>query len=520
LAASRLGIILAVVAVRAAIAQDATMQEVAVDPPGRVARLSFIEGQVSLGPAESEDWTDAVLNRPLTSGDKLWLDRDARAELETGSATVHLDHGTGFRFVQLDDAVMLMSLTEGAASVRVRDLAERERVQVETPNAAVLLRRPGEYQFEVDPGTDRTIVRARSGEAEIRGGGARSARSYVLRANEEGVFTGLDDLRAQIGVVAPRTAFESWAYDRAQDEDRAVSSRYVSREVVGYEDLDDYGEWLHEPAYGYVWRPLHVGYGWAPYRFGRWVWIRPWGWTWIDDARWGFAPFHYGRWLQLRNHWCWVPGPRHLRPVYAPALVGWVGGAYPRFSASPGRVGWFPLAPHEVYVPAYRHTPRYIRRVNLANTVIADTRQISSADTARDRQRELRYRASADAVTTAQQDRFATEGRAVGEGRLRLSERELREARDEPRSVSSSRGVTRSRPQAATQPRDTRPSGEVKRDVPQAQTRPAVESPRTPSAPQRSAPAAERSQSRDAPAADRQSQPRSSRANPPGYRQQ
>jgi hypothetical protein len=185
-AASRLSALLAVVAVESAIAQDPTASETVVDPPGRVARLSYVEGQVSLAPAESEDWAEAVLNRPLTTGDRLWLDSDARAELEVGSATIHLDRGTGFGFVQLGDAIMQMSLTEGAATIRVRTLAERESIQVETPNASVLLRRPGEYHIEIDVSGDRTIVKARSGEAEIRGG----AKSYVLRANEEGVFTG------------------------------------------------------------------------------------------------------------------------------------------------------------------------------------------------------------------------------------------------------------------------------------------------------------------------------------------
>ena len=67
----------------------------------------------------------------------------------------------------------------------------------------------------------------------------------------------------------------------------------------------------------------YVAAGWAPYRYGRWAWVSPWGWTWIDDARWGFAPFHYGRWAYASNRWCWVPGPRYVHAVYAPALVAW-----------------------------------------------------------------------------------------------------------------------------------------------------------------------------------------------------
>mgnify|MGYP006969297544 CR=1 FL=1 len=66
---------------------------------------------------------------------------------------------------------------------------------------------------------------------------------------------------------------------------------------------------------------------WAPYTTGRWAWVAPWGWTWVDVAPWGFAPFHYGRWVPRGPYWAWSPGRYVARPVYAPALVGWVGGA-------------------------------------------------------------------------------------------------------------------------------------------------------------------------------------------------
>ena len=442
--ASGLAALLAIFAVQPALAQEEAISELVVDPPGRVARLAYVEGQVSLAAAGSEGWADAVLNRPLTSGDQLSLDRDARAELEIGSVTLHLDRGTAFGFDQLDDAVMLMSLTEGAASIHVRTLAEHERVQVETPNAAVLLREPGEYHFDVDTAADRTVVRTRSGEAEVRGG----AKSYLVRANEEGVFSGLDDLHAQIGPIPPRTAFETWANDRAQREDESVSSRYVSRDMIGYEDLDDYGDWRHEPAYGYVWQPRYIGH-WAPYRFGSWVWVSPWGWTWLDDARWGFAPFHYGRWVNLRDRWCWVPGPRHVRPVYAPAVVGWVGGS-PRYVSDPFArgVGWFPLAPQDVYVPYYRYTPRYIRRVNQSVNVDKESMR---AEIARDRHRTDRRRVNEDAVTRAngnsvtvvRQDEFSS-GRPIRDQRLRVSDREMPVSRDNPRpaAIAPARGGT------------------------------------------------------------------------------
>ncbi len=414
-----------------ATAQSAPAQEPVVDPPGRVARLSLMDGEVSLAPAGTEEWADGVLNRPITSGDRLWVGADGRAELQIGTASVHLDRSTGFEFIELDDDIMQMSVTEGVATVRVRTLGDREKIQVETPNATVTFLHPGDYAVEVDPKTDRTIVRTRNGEAEVSG----ANKSFRVRADEEGAFTGLDGLTANIGRIPPRTAFESWANDRDRRGDTSESARYVSREVVGYEDLDSEGDWIDEPEYGYVWRPRHVVHDWAPYRYGRWAWVAPWGWTWIDDARWGFAPFHYGRWAFVRHRWCWVPGPRHLRPYYAPALVGWIGGPSLNVSLSFGHgVGWYPLAPREVYRPWYRHTPRYVRHVNVSNTIIVNNINVTNVYGRRG-ERPRRVHANdnwANSVTTVGRDVFVRGGR-VGSQRTHVSERDLRQWRDDVR---------------------------------------------------------------------------------------
>src|ERR1019366_4381965 len=114
-----------------------------------------------------------------------------------------------------------------------------------------------------------------------------------------------------------------------------------------------------------VWFP-HVSAGWAPYGEGPRARIDPWGWTWVDDEHWGYAPFHYGRWLSIEGRWAWLPGPMDVEPVYAPALVVFVGGG----GGFGGNVGWFPLGPREVYVPSYRVSREYVNRVNISNTTV------------------------------------------------------------------------------------------------------------------------------------------------------
>jgi len=347
------------------------------DPPSRVARLSQINGAVSFNPAGTDDWVDAVLNRPVTTGDKLWADNGARAELNIGSASLRLSGNTGFSFLNLTDDTTQLQITEGTLRVRVKRLDENETFEIDTPNLAFSILRAGTYKISVNQSGDATIVQVRSGQGEVTGGGS----AYAVHANETGTFSGIDQLNADIqGGGYDDDDFDRWCADRDHHEDHSVSARYVSDEVIGYDDLDDNGGWRPVPEYGSVWFPHVTIVGWAPYRYGHWAFISPWGWTWVDDAAWGFAPFHYGRWVTVGGVWGWVPcGPRavvgvaYVRPVYAPALVAWVGGG--RFSVGVavgggGPVGWFPLGPREVFVPSYHVSRTYVTRVNVSNTTV------------------------------------------------------------------------------------------------------------------------------------------------------
>jgi hypothetical protein len=349
------------------------------DPPTRVARLSHMDGNVSFDPAGTDDWVTAVVNRPMTTGDKLWADHDSRAELQLGSASIRLGANTGFSFLNLDDRTAQLQLTEGALRIRVQRLGRDEVFEVDTPNLAFNASRPGIYRINVNEAGDTTVVVVREGEGEVTGGG----QSYTVHADETGTFTGTDQLNADIEGVGSDDDLDNWSYERDRREDHSASRRYVSDDAVGYEDLDDYGGWRDTPDYGTVWFPHTTVVGWAPYRYGHWVWISPWGYTWVEDEPWGFAPFHYGRWVVVGGVWGWVPcrpaavvGVAYVRPVYAPALVAWVGGPHFAVGVAVGggaAVGWFPLGPREVYVPSYHVSRTYVNQVNITNTTVNTT---------------------------------------------------------------------------------------------------------------------------------------------------
>ena len=348
----------------------------AAEPPTRAARLGYATGTVSFVPAGQPDWVRASLNRPLTTGDRLWSGTDSRAELQIGGAAVRLAARTSVNILNLDDRITQLEVTQGTIKIRVRYLAPGQSFEIATPNLALTLRRPGEYRIEVDAEEDSTEVAVQSGgPAEVYGQGA----AYALDTRRGYRFYGVDLSDYDVLGTRRDDDLDRWSRDRDRRGERSASARYVSADVVGYEELDTSGRWRVVQGYGPVWTPNRVPAGWTPYRDGHWAWIDPWGWTWVDDAPWGYAVSHYGRWAHLNSAWVWVPGPRRERAVYAPALVAFVGSGRPQQTSPSGggtvsaSVGWFPLAPRDVYRPSYAVSQRYFEAVNRSNAAIPPT---------------------------------------------------------------------------------------------------------------------------------------------------
>ncbi|HEV8690675.1 MAG TPA: DUF6600 domain-containing protein, partial [Ideonella sp.] len=324
-------------------------------------------------PAGDDEWGRAAINRPLGPGDRLWADSDGRAEIQVGGAMLRLGADTAVSVLNLDDDITQLQLTEGSLNVRVRRLDQGQSVEVDTPHLAFTLREPGVYRIDVDAEGHATTIRMREGRGEVTGENA----SYLLDAPQVQRFVGDAQRDDAYASVPPPDDFDRWVVQRDMAFQTSVSARYVSPDVVGYEDLDDNGSWSVEASYGNIWYPSRVAVGWAPYRDGHWAWVDPWGWTWVDDAPWGYAVSHYGRWAYIRGRWGWVPGPVRTRAYYAPALVAFVGGPNFSLSISSGgasaSVAWFPLGPREVYRPAYKVSATYFERVNVSNTVVNTT---------------------------------------------------------------------------------------------------------------------------------------------------
>jgi hypothetical protein len=283
-----------------------------------------------------------------------------------GSIALRLEEATQLDIVRLDDAAVLGHVMRGSLSVLARHFDRDGSLVLTTPVARFQIRGNGRYRIDVDAATGESLLTVFNGNARLE-----EAGGYVSIDTGRAVRVFAGPPASYAFENAREAALDEWALARDSLYTEGPSSRYVSPQMTGREDLDLYGEWRHEPEYGPVWFPTRVAVGWAPYRYGRWTWVRPWGWTWVDDAPWGYAPFHYGRWAWVGNRWGWYPGRYVQRPVWAPALVGWVGAPGWRVSVSGGPlVGWYPLSPYDRYQPWYGAQPTYVTNIN--NVVIVN----------------------------------------------------------------------------------------------------------------------------------------------------
>jgi hypothetical protein len=342
------------------------------EPPGRIGRLAFIQGTVSFHDPQQDGWAQAIVNTPLTTGNAIWTEPNGHSEVALAGTRVRMDGGTQLDMLQVDDSQTRLQLDQGRIDVRSFAIDANQPYSVLTPRGTVGVQQQGDYYVEAGSQQDPTRLGVRAGAAEFQ---ALNGQTVPVHPGQVAEILG-DPNNPQIRVIstAPPAQPAYWAV-----RDRQVvygqPPQYLTASLTGYEDLNAYGSWNNDPGYGAVWYPRAVPVGWEPYRTGRWIYQPPWGWTWVDEQPWGFAPYHYGRWARVGERWAWVPPERDVVPVYAPALVAFVGGielAAVLGNRATAPVGWFPLGPREVYVPPYTTNQDYYFRLNRSARVQDD----------------------------------------------------------------------------------------------------------------------------------------------------
>jgi len=365
---SRPGLFLAIAAAATVLfgaAAQAQRTDGEVDPPGRVGRISYLSGPVQLIDARSGQGEPATLNWPITSGLRLATGRLGRAEVRIGSLALRIDDDTEVEFTRIDDEAMHIATLHGSVAIRIRNREHLRELDLLTPRDRIVIEDVGRYRIDVDRAPAMTTVTAYFGQARILSG----RLIFTVPSGQRGELEAAPVTSFRLGAPMP-DPFDDWVATRERRDEASRSAQYVTPEMTGVESLDEHGAWRTVESYGPVWFPSHVPTGWVPYRYGRWGYIAPWGWTWIDEAPWGFAPSHYGRWAFIGGGWGWMPGMIAHRPVFAPALVAWFG--RPGFNVSIGigaPIGWFPLGPGEVFIPGYPCSRRHVDIVNVPHVV-------------------------------------------------------------------------------------------------------------------------------------------------------
>jgi len=323
------------------------------DLPGRVGRIADFGGQLYLSAQDRpDDWTSIGINYPVASGDNLWVSSDGRAEVDYGGGQLRLAGDTSVNIAGLDDRQLVLFVARGRLIVRVRVLDSEDVARIDTPNTQIELTRPGLYRIEVTLDGSTTKLGVREGEGLV----AVAAGAQQVLPGQLLTVSGTEPLAADIRGAFGADGLDTWSADRDRYYERARAAPYVSRQMVGFAELDQYGSWEESPVYGPVWYPTAVAPDWAPYEDGYWANVGTWGLTWVDFAPWGYAPSHYGRWVRNKGRWGWCPGGYVARPQWAPALVAWYGGSGWGITANGGApvYAWAPLGWGEAYAPGWR----------------------------------------------------------------------------------------------------------------------------------------------------------------------
>jgi hypothetical protein len=349
------------------------------NPPALAGRVANITGSVSFHASGETQWSAATLNYPVTNGEAFWTEPQAQASLEIADDRVVLDSSTELDMGAIDVSQIVATEAQGAVFIHLNSLQPNQTVTFNTPRGAVQLTAPGRYEIVAGDTNDATSVTVVEGAAHITG----TNLTLDVGPQQTATIGGTDTLQGSVGAYQQDAFLESMLrvpaprhYAAAVPQGSAVAPPPQVQYMTGASDLDTYGSYTQSAEYGQVWYPHDVARDWAPYRDGHWAYVQPWGWTWVDNARWGFAPFHYGRWVQVENRWGWVPGAGagggvevgvSSYPVYSPALVSFVGvgvGVSVGFSAGAYSPAWIPLGPREPYYPWYHTRGDYFARLN------------------------------------------------------------------------------------------------------------------------------------------------------------
>lgn len=287
----------------------------------RAARLSYVQGIVTVAHEDNTANDPAQMNMPLPEGVRLTTANDGQAEIE-------FEDGSLMRLTP-NSSLSLTSLTADG------DGNFQTKLTLMYGLAYAELRAADKFTYNVDAGGEviSPVVNATvriamdqppaaisvlDGTVQVVHANADGGGSYRVNVNSGETLTGnaSDPGRYSITQEIAENSWDKWNDDRDQAAaDQAadqtdVRNNYAGEAGYGWSDLDANGNWYNVPGEGEVWQPDEAAApNFDPYGYGSWVWYPGRGYVWASGYNWGWTPYHCGNWSYWNGFgWGWIPG--------------------------------------------------------------------------------------------------------------------------------------------------------------------------------------------------------------------
>jgi hypothetical protein len=286
----------------------------------RVARLSFLQGDVTVDHLDNTAGDPAQINMPLAEGARLTTGEDGQAEVEFEDGSV----------------VRLTPNSSLGLNILSVDPAENFHTQVTVLHGLVYaeLRASSKYLYIVDAGgelispvANATVrinldqppatVSVFDGSVQVEHSSTPEADGYKkdVRAGESLTGDASDSSQYSVSQNVEPDSWDEWNRARDQAAADAALNRTTARDSYagdqgyGWSDLDANGSWYHVPGQGQVWQPtIAEDADFDPYGYGSWVAYPGAGYVWASGYTWGWTPFHCGCWSYWNSFgWGWSP---------------------------------------------------------------------------------------------------------------------------------------------------------------------------------------------------------------------
>lgn len=291
----------------------------AADTAARSARLSYLQGSVTVNQMDNTGSDPAQLNMPLTQGVRVATGQDGQAEIEfEDGSLVRLTPNSSLDLTTLTadaDGNLQTSLTFGYG-LAYAELRAAAKFAYSVDAGGVVISPITNATVRLDMDQPPAAISVIDGSIQAEHGSTAGGDGYYrTNVNAGQTLTGDAGHYSLTGDMA-ENSWDKWNADRdtaAADEaanQTAVRNDYAGEAGYGWSDLDANGSWYNVPGEGEVWQPnVAMNASFDPYGYGSWVSYPGTGYVWASGYAWGWTPYRCGNWSYWDGFgWGWLPG--------------------------------------------------------------------------------------------------------------------------------------------------------------------------------------------------------------------